>query len=214
MSATGRGAVRAVQNFYPTPAWCVRRLLEGLHLPGGEWLEAGAGEGHIIRAVNARRNDVHWTAVELREECRPLLEAHGAQVEITDFLRTWKAGGRRFRVGLGNPPFPLTIPFVEAMLACCDLVVLLLSTGILGSEERAAWWPEHQADQLIIPDRISFRGTGADTTTCAWFVWDAGALLRPWGRYRVLPHTPRQEQLEDLGQLSLFAGGPAQAELL
>lgn len=230
MSATGRGAVRAVQNFYPTPAWCVRRLLEGLALPGGRWLEPGAGDGAIIRAVNAVRSDVTWTAMELREECRPALDAtlrvkHGNELVIGDFLappplrepdELWRPIDDlgRFAVALGNPPFPLAIPFVEAALRVADVVVMLLSTGILGSEERASWWPTHAADQLVIPDRISFRGSGSDTTTCAWFVWYADQLHRPWSRYRVLPHTPRSEQLEDLGQLTLFSGEPAQAELL
>ena len=27
-------------DYYPTPAWCVRRLLEAVDLPGGRWLGA------------------------------------------------------------------------------------------------------------------------------------------------------------------------------
>ncbi len=221
MSATGRGAVRAVQNFYPTPAWCVRRLLEGLALPGGRWMECAAGEGAIIRAV--KRPDVTWTAVEPREEAAPKLEATMDQVErtsgrtghrilIDNFLTTteWFP---RFDVVLTNPPFPLAIPFVERALKMANVVVMLLSTGILGSEERADWWPEHVADQLLIPDRISFRGGGADCIYCSWFVWYADQLQRPWGRYRVLPHTPRAEQLEDLGQLTLLPVDPQVALL-
>lgn len=205
MSATGRGAVRRPANYYPTPAWCVRRLLERWHPPGGRWLEPGAGEGHIIRAVNAIRQDVTWTAVELREECRSRL-CPDARVVIGDFLgvRVADDASPPFDVAIGNPPFPLAIPFIERSLELAPVVAFLLSTGLLGSQERVAWWPKHLPDMYVIPDRISFRGTGSgDSVYCAWFVWyrDRRASM---ASYCVLPHTPRHEQLEDLGQLSLL----------
>lgn len=64
MSATGRSDVRRLDDFYATPAWCVRRLLEGVNPPGGLWLEPCAGDGAIIRAVEEMRADVKWHAVE------------------------------------------------------------------------------------------------------------------------------------------------------
>jgi hypothetical protein len=52
VSATKRGSgVRTPDDAYETPAWCVQRLLEKLQLPGGNWLEPGAGDGAIIKAV-------------------------------------------------------------------------------------------------------------------------------------------------------------------
>jgi hypothetical protein len=188
-------------------------------------MEPGAGDGAIIRAVNAVRSDVTWTAVELREECvHPLAEALGGwemggrdRVVTGDFLtadpgspaaRPQLTADGQFAVVLGNPPFPLAIPFVERSLELAHIVALLLSTGILGSGERADWWPTHVADQLVIPDRISFTGKGSDTTTCAWFVWYRDQLCRPWGRYRVLPHTGAAERAEDRGQLKLLAVPP------
>lgn len=207
MSATGRGAVRAVANYYPTPGWPVRRFLEVFTLPSGDLLEPGAGEGHLIRAVNAV-SPHPWTAVELREDCRPLLEKTGATVEISNFLTRWQARGRRFAAAMGNPPFPEAIPFVERALEFCALVILLLPVGLLGSKERAAWWPLHMPDLYVVPDRISFRGAGADAGDCAWYVWTAADLIRPFGRYTVLRHTPKAERLEDRGQLRLLLPPP------
>ena len=88
MSATGRSSVRKDYDNYPTPAWCVRRLLERVDLPGGTWLEPAAGDGAIVRAVRAARHDVDWIAVEIREDCRHLLrrEVPGDRVVIGDFL--------------------------------------------------------------------------------------------------------------------------------
>ena len=56
MSSTHRGAERRPADFYATPHWTVRRLLEALPLPGGVWFEPCAGEGDIIKAVNAKLN--------------------------------------------------------------------------------------------------------------------------------------------------------------
>lgn len=208
MSATGRGAVRAVANYYPTPRWPVRRLLEAFTLPEGPLLEPGAGEGHLIRSVNALAGPRIWTAVELREACRPLLaKLEQVTVEIVSFLR-WDARGRCFAAAIGNPPFPEAVPFVEVALTCCALVILLLPVGLLGSKERAEWWPLHMPDLYVVPDRISFRGAGADQGECAWYVWDASNLIRRFGRYTVLRHTPRAERLEDRGQLRLLLPPP------
>lgn len=61
MSSTARGAVRKREDYYPTPGWCVRRLLEATttKLDGKRWLEPGAGMGHIIRAAQPLRPRVH-----------------------------------------------------------------------------------------------------------------------------------------------------------
>src|SRR5260370_30448823 len=74
---------RHESDFYATPRWTVHRLLEVLHLPGGNWLEPGAGEGDLIRAVaETGRNDINWTALELRPECKSHLEKLKPRPEI------------------------------------------------------------------------------------------------------------------------------------
>ena len=57
---------RAAYDYYPTPAWCVRRLLEAVDLPGGRWLEPAVGDGAIVRSVDAARDDVRWTTIDVR----------------------------------------------------------------------------------------------------------------------------------------------------
>src|SRR6266852_476995 len=74
---------RHESDFYATPRWTVHRLLEVLHLRGGDWLEPGAGEGDLIRAVaETGRNDINWTALELRPECKSHLEKLKPRPEI------------------------------------------------------------------------------------------------------------------------------------
>ena len=48
--------MRRDRDYYPTPSWCVRALLETVDLPTGTWLEPTAGDGAIIRAVDEYRH--------------------------------------------------------------------------------------------------------------------------------------------------------------
>jgi len=114
MSSTKRGAERSRDDWYPTPHWCVHRLLETLPLnvrfgTSTHWLEPCAGDGDIIAAErsfrskdpNSQRNEFYapgngtgWTAVEIRDECkRPLSELKPSllNVRIMDFLDYAKA---------------------------------------------------------------------------------------------------------------------------
>lgn len=209
MSATGRGTERNPADFYPTPAWCVRRILERLPLPGGRWLEPAAGEGAIVRAVNAVRGDVQWWAVELREECRPGLWETGANVAIDEFL-LWSMGrafgSPPFAVAILNPPFTLALPFVRRCLDVAEWVVCLERLNWLEGGDRNAFLRDHAPDVYVLPNRPSFTGKGTDATAYAWLVWPPGEHDRRAGRLEVLPTTSPAEraQLPPSVQPSLF----------
>jgi hypothetical protein len=210
VSATGRGAVRREADFYGTPAWCVRRLLEACPLPGGLWLEPGAGEGAIIRAVRALRQDIVWTAVELRPEPVPKLaeslggwEIGGRDTIITrDFLDRSTALGP-FDVAIGNPPYNRAQEFVERAFEVADAVAFLLRLGFLSSRERQPFLARHTPSIYVLPDRPSFRGGGTDSTDYAWFVW-RNPFVAGWPRVRILGLTGAEEKKRDAGQLGLF----------
>lgn len=175
MSATGRGAKRAACDYYPTPSWCVRAMLRAIPLPAGRWLEPGAGEGAIVRAVNAYRSDVRWTAVELREGCRPFLMRETPDVVIADFTTAaarMAASGERFAVAVGNPPFSLALQFVQQALVLADQAVLLLRLNWLEGRDRAPWLRRYAPNVYVLPERPSFTSDGkTDATAYAWFHW-------------------------------------------
>lgn len=173
MTATGRSEARIPNDFYGTPSYTVHRLLERLDLPGGAWLEPSAGAGNIIRAVNAVRRDVKWTAVEHGEATRDALLDTGATVfSSTNFLG-W-APLRRFSVCLMNPPFKNALAHVQHAMTMADVVVALLRMNWLCSEDRHAWMSANTPDLYVLPQRPSFTGVGVDSTEYAWMVWGRG----------------------------------------
>ena len=218
MSSTNRGGQRCDADFYPTAAWMVDRLLEACQLPGGRWLEPGAGDGAIIRAVNARRTDVRWTAVELREHCRaPLMEllGPGPRIHIGDFL-TWMPGVNtsgplstvgelaRFDVCIGNPPYSLAQEFVDRCLALAAVVLFPLRLNFLGSEARREWFGRIGVpDVFVLPNRPDFSGNGGDSCEYAWMRFTrpefkvrrtlaaTGEVVWDPGSIRILATTPR-----------------------
>lgn len=94
MSATNRSprGGAGVDAFH-TPPWAVARLLEAVQLPVTDrpWLEPCAGDGAIVRAVQAHPgfDRVRWAVVELREDMRePLAQLPGLITPpiVGDFL--------------------------------------------------------------------------------------------------------------------------------
>jgi hypothetical protein len=197
MSAAGRGKRKRVsKDFYGTPAWCVRRLLEAtkdrMLLPAGDWLEPCIGDGAIVRAVNESRTDVTWSSCEIRDVPLYLKRQHHHH---GDFLK-WKPK-RTWDVVITNPPFSLALEFVRKSLELAPVVAMLLRTGFLESETRNAWLREHVPSIYVLPNRPSFRWGKTDATTYAWMVWHPPEWDDPSPSVHVLKTTPLAERLAD-----------------
>jgi hypothetical protein len=189
MSSTNRGGQRNPADYYPTPAWCVDRLLDAVALPGGRWVEPAAGDGAIIRAVNARVPGVAWTCHELRAECEPaLLALPGVEaVHVGSYLHT---AAPLADVIITNPPFSLARDFVAASLPRARYVAMLLRLNFLSSGERANLMRSNAPDVYVLPNRPSFSGGGrTDSVEYAWFVWPE-ERGRSAGKVQVLAETP------------------------
>lgn len=200
MSATNRGTERKRHDAYETPPWAVWRLLDAIDLPGGNWLEPCAGTGEIIRAVNNRRDDVRWTAIEIRECCQQKLEASGIErVEMGDFfeLPQWRNGVSpvcHIEVVLTNPPFSLAERFVRQSMMLAPVVAMLLRLNWLAGP-RAEWLRESMPDVFVLPNRPSFTGGGTDATEYCWAVFERDACHgRSRGLVQVLADTSQQER--------------------
>ena len=159
---------------YPTPSWCVERLLESVALPGGTWLEPAVGEGAILRAVN--RDDVSWTAVDIRPEAVKTVSTLVPSDRLFegDFLtlsaaRTFEP--RSFSVVLTNPPYGRALEFVQASLPLAETVVMLLRLSFLASKTRHDFMKTTKPDVWVMPTRPAFVNRKTDSTDYAWFIW-------------------------------------------
>lgn len=215
MSATRKGARRAEADFYPTPSWTVAPMLRELALPGGDWLEPGAGDGAIVRAVAAAgRTDVRWTALELRVECRDtLVEAGAHEVIVGNFMveaAKLAAAGRRFDVAIGNPPFSSAFAFVRLALELADNVVMLERSPWIGdAADRFRFFRTRMPNELRV-GRVDFDGRGGDSIPYSWFHWQTtgrggGALTRSVGSLVLLarPHDREPGNAPPRRQLTL-----------
>lgn len=209
MSSTNRGGQRNREDNYPTPTWCVRRLLEAVKLPAGRWLEPTAGAGAIIEGVNAVRSDIEWTAVELRDECqRPLSKLIGPrQVRISDFLEVMPDEIPPTRVVITNPPYLHAMPIVEHAQRFDAWVVMLLRLNFLSSETRAEFLRRNPPDVYVLPNRPSFTASGkTDSIEYAWFVWKPSRRGRK-GSLQVLAPTSKEDRKSDPVNRHLARGG-------
>lgn len=207
MSATGRGAERAERDFYPTPAWCVHRLLDAivsrLDLNSDPlWFEPCVGDGAIIRAtrewfaLHPRTRTMtppYWHAIDISprvDDARSLGIVASATADYTWFGGAqWREhlGTRRYRFSPSNPPYGQSLDFVRMALTHCASVAYLLRVNWLGSEERQDFLRAHQPELFVLPNRPSFDGEGTDATEYAWFGW--GEMFEP-GRWSLLAPTP------------------------
>jgi hypothetical protein len=165
-------------ELWETPKWVVRRLLEEVWLPPGHWVEPCAGNGRIIQAVcEDRPGCISFTAIEIRKECRPQLEASGPQLILpggmkrlihcpTDFLQGFNAldhrkttGPSYFDVAITNPPFSKAFEILSKCLVIAEYVVMLQRTDWLGggsNNGKNDFLRNFPPDVYPLPDRIKF----------------------------------------------------------
>jgi hypothetical protein len=175
MSATKKNSNKRIENdYYPTPSWCVDRLLDVLPIKDGNWLEPAAGDGAIIRAVGAHKTFMPtWTAVELQDRFKSVLEASvdPSRVHIESFLDAPLS--KEYDVVITNPPFSKALEFIKKSIELePEYVCMLLRLNFMGSGERSDFLRKYTPDIYVIPNRPSFNGKGTDSIEYAWFVWD------------------------------------------
>lgn len=192
MSATNRSGARRRHDSYLTPAWATDLVLDALPLPGGSWMDPCAGDGAIIKAVNDRRDDVTWTAVEIRPNCENKLRSLSpAGLLIADFLAL--TNPPRVDVVITNPPYKLARDFIERCCEIAPVVCMLLRLNFLASEDRQPWLSAFVPDVFVLPNRPDFTGGGGDATEYAWLVWERGAK-RSQGMISILPALTRDQR--------------------
>lgn len=213
MSSTGaiENRLGGPLDIYPTPAWCVHRLLERMCLTLDTVAEPCVGEGSIYLAVR----DVYdkyigwpprWVTCDIREHQRH----PGCVLDYTqDFLTLDKHPDFDCVSSvITNPPYLLAEKFIRhsRYLFPNARIAMLLRVGFLGSESRVKLWNDIGVPNVyVLPNRPSFVGGRTDSSEYAWFVWPSswGQIGRQIGRLEILKCTPKKQRLAKKGTINV-----------
>lgn len=199
MSSTNRGSLRREADYYPTPAWCTRSLIQAIRPTlttkdlDGVWLEPCVGDGAIISAVESVLPGITWDTIDIRDT-RKALDRSSASALVQefrcgDFLETKPR--KPYRLIISNPPFLEARAFVEHALRCAHRVIMLLRISWLSSQKRHDLFLKHPPHVRVLPHRPSFTGDGkTDSADYAWMDWRGSS----GGRLSWLPLVPREER--------------------
>ena len=118
MSATRRGAVRHPDDFYETPDWATRAIVEAIGAPNfGLALDAGCGTGAILRELAA--NGIEGRGIE--KDAARAREARKwtgcSRVTVGDFLDPASHPQEQVASVVMNPPYREASEFIRTALA-------------------------------------------------------------------------------------------------
>jgi len=179
MSSTRKGARKSGADNYPTPEWAIARFLEewqGIEDVGPRWLEPAVGDGVIAELVDRYRKGIEWTTCDIRDTTPALKRlglGHDHHVgDFFDLPAFDPDAGNRWDCAIFNPPFRLTMEFIQRCLKLAPVVVAMQRVNYLGTADRNEWFRDNLPDVYVIPDRVSYTGDGStDSVENAWHVW-------------------------------------------
>lgn len=152
-------------DFYPTPAWATRALIDNEKFVGDIW-ECACGDGAMSEVLAETGNRVESSDLFDRGYGEP-------GIDFTEQVR-------RSRNIITNPPFHSAEEFVVAGLKNAERkFALLLRLAFLegGGRQTRIFNKCAPARVWVFSERITFypkdaERKGSGTTAYAWFVWD------------------------------------------
>ena len=153
--------MRQKDDFYPTPEYITRALMDRVCFAGTIW-ECACGDGRMSEIIKSYGFDVYSTDLIDR----------GYQDATTgvDFLLE----NKKMPNIVTNPPFNLAYEFIEQGLRLAyNKLALLLPIRYLTGKIRVEFYKKYPPRLVIvIPNKVDFVGTGNPVMEFAWFVWD------------------------------------------
>lgn len=152
-------------DFYPTPIWATKALLENEPFNGDIW-ECACGDGSMSEVLKEYNNEVFSSDLYDRGYGEPGIDFTQEKRQISNIIT--------------NPPFHSAEEFVEAGLRnATSKVALLLRLAFLEGIKRQKniFATTPPTTVWVFSERITFYPKGAvrngsGTTAYAWFVWD------------------------------------------
>lgn len=152
-------------DFYPTPMWAVRALVDNEKFEGDIW-ECACGDGEMSAVLQTTGNDVYSSDLYNR----------GYGDSGLDFLKSSRTADNI----ITNPPFNSAEDFVlQAEKLARKKYAFLLRLAFLegGSRQKRIFNITPPSRVWVFSERITFYPRdaeikGSGTTAYAWFVWD------------------------------------------
>jgi len=166
-------AERREADFYETPEWCTRALMEFLfhYIEGYNIIEPCAGHGAISKIIKEYHPECTMIQYELNRNKK--LQKYG-DVTFGDFFKN-SVYDESIDAVITNPPFTYSLEFIDTCRKNYPLadVTMLLPLSFLGSQKRNLWWKKNKPNRMIyLSDRPSFTGDGkTDSSVYAWYQW-------------------------------------------
>lgn len=165
MSSTNRGSDRLESDFYPTPLYSLEPLISRINFDKvNSFLEPCKGDGRILDLIPDKISK-QWC--EIREGVDYLI----SPLFNIDLIIT-------------NPPFSISLDFINKSLLEAKTVCYLQRLNWLGSQTRKDFWNNNPPDKLFILSKrpqfkkeLGYKG-GTDSTEYAWFIWDKLNIIK------------------------------------
>lgn len=151
---------RKNMDFYPTPEYVTRALMDRISFDGTIW-ECACGDGRMSEVIKQYGFDVYST---------DLIDRGYQDATIgVDFLME----NKRMPNIVTNPPFNLAYEFMEQGLKLAqNSLALLLPIRYLTGKKRWEFFKTTPPKFIIvIPNKVDFVGNGNPVMEFAWFVW-------------------------------------------
>lgn len=154
-------------DFYPTPAWMVRSLLN-FHpaIRGARVLEPCSGDDAIARVLCEEFScTVATNDIDTRHPAQTHFDATQAWY--------WRDHAPQVDYVVTNPAFDSGFEILKHAYAHArvGVVFLVRTTFLEPTHDRGPGLQEHPPMRCIGQPRYSFRGKGSDSVSCDWYVW-------------------------------------------
>jgi hypothetical protein len=154
-------------DYYPTPAFMTRSLLH-FHpaIIGARVLEPCSGGDAITTVLRGVGCEVFTNDFDRRHPAMTHWNATSAEY--------WTTWAPRVDWVITNPPFNLAIDVLRHAVEHADVGVafLLRKTFTEPTEDRGPWLQAHPPTRSIGEPRYPFRGSGSDSVSCDWYLWE------------------------------------------
>jgi hypothetical protein len=164
-------------DFYETPGFMTRSLLH-FHpaIRGCRVLEPCSGRDAIASILRQAGCEVFTNDLDPRQPAQTHYDATSADY--------WRNLTPAVDYVVSNTAFDVAFGILEHAIEHADIgvIFLLRKTFLEPTLERGPWLSAHPPTRCIGEPRYSFRGTGSDSVSCDWMIWERrpDRSLRPF----------------------------------